>query len=64
LEFLRNAFSQRRKTLANNLLANYKLTKEKITDSFKELEIPENIRSEALSLERLAGLYRKIFEST
>lgn len=64
LKFVRNIFSQRRKTLVNNLLANYMLTREEILGVLKRLALPESIRSEALSLEKIAEVYMNIFEST
>lgn len=63
LRFIRNIFSQRRKTLVNNLLQNYQFPKEKITEVLKSLAISENVRSEALSLEKIAEVYKNIFDA-
>jgi 16S rRNA (adenine1518-N6/adenine1519-N6)-dimethyltransferase len=63
LKFIRNIFSQKRKTLANNLVRAYRLSKERIQEYIKEIDLNENIRSENLSLEQIATLYKNIFEA-
>ena len=47
-KLIREAFSQRRKTLANNLSSI--MSKEKTYEMLKELNIKESVRSEELSI--------------
>lgn len=54
-DFLRICFSQKRKTLMNNLLQKY--PKEQITQNLLNLKISSNIRSESLSSKELIALY-------
>lgn len=56
-DFVKAAFSQKRKTLANSLSSLY--PKEKIIDTLKNLHLNENARAEELSLE----IYFSIFET-
>ncbi len=56
-QFLRSCFAQKRKTLANNLRAAGE-TNERIEQALGEGRIPRTARSEELSPERLASLYR------
>jgi 16S rRNA (adenine1518-N6/adenine1519-N6)-dimethyltransferase len=56
--FIRVAFSQKRKTLANSLSALY--NKEKTLDTLKELSFSESIRAEELSLENFITIFRRI----
>ena len=55
---IRAAFNQRRKTLLNGLnnSPEIKISKEKILEAINELEVVENIRGEALTLEQFARL--------
>lgn len=55
---IRASFNQRRKTLVNGLnnAAELDFTKEQIVQALKEMELSENIRGEALSLEQFAAL--------
>jgi 16S rRNA (adenine1518-N6/adenine1519-N6)-dimethyltransferase len=55
-EFVKAAFSQKRKTLANSLSARY--NKEEIIKTLRELHFTENTRAEELSLENLITIYR------
>lgn len=57
-KLIRASFNQRRKTLANGLNNSgvTGLTKEIIQESIAELNVPVNIRGEALSLEQFAAL--------
>ena len=57
-DLIRASFNQRRKTLANGLnnSPGVSLDKEKIQECLKELEVPETIRGEALTLEQFARL--------
>ncbi len=55
---IRASFNQRRKTLVNGLYNSSELdiSKEKILEALAQLELPPNIRGEALSLEQFAAL--------
>jgi 16S rRNA (adenine1518-N6/adenine1519-N6)-dimethyltransferase len=55
---IRASFNQRRKTLVNGLNNSLELsfTKEEIGKALERLEISENIRGEALSLQQFAAL--------
>jgi 16S rRNA (adenine1518-N6/adenine1519-N6)-dimethyltransferase len=57
-KFLRQMFSQKRKQLGGVMKAFYPTTK--IEESFSALNIPTTIRSEALTLEQVLELYRKL----
>lgn len=59
LKFVRQAFAQKRKTLANNLRAAGFLPM-KLTEAFTSAEIDPQIRAEALSLESLASLWKHL----
>jgi 16S rRNA (adenine1518-N6/adenine1519-N6)-dimethyltransferase len=56
--FVRTAFSQRRKTLANSLSAAY--PKEKIINTLKNLHLNENSRAEELSTEIYFSIFKMI----
>lgn len=59
LRFVKVAFAQKRKTLANNLrAAGY--SSGAIQDAFAKTGIPAQVRAEALSLEETAQIYRSI----
>lgn len=65
LKFNRAIFTQRRKTLMNNVLKVYPYQKEKVIDVLMQLGINENVRSEALSVStivELANLFYQTFE--
>ena len=53
---IKKAFANRRKTLVNNLNQGYNLSKEEIINVLNELNIDQNIRSEALSIEQFIEL--------
>ncbi len=55
-EFVRCAFSKRRKTLVNCLSDSHGLSKQKITDILIQNNLDKNIRGEALSLELFISL--------
>lgn len=57
-KFLRQMFSQKRKQLGGILKSFYPVTK--IQESFSSLDIPLTIRAEALSLDQVLELYRKL----
>lgn len=57
-KIIRASFSQRRKTLVNSINNSSELafSKEQVAEALKQMEISENIRGEALSLEQFAVL--------
>ena len=55
-KFVQNIFSQRRKTIYNNIKNNYKLTKEEIEDKLKNNDILPNTRAESLTVEQIVNL--------
>lgn len=59
---LRAAFLSRRKTLENNLVNAFRLTRESAKDILVRANIPEKARGETLSPEQLAALSDLIFE--
>ncbi len=59
--FVRNAFTQRRKTLVNNINAKYGLPKPEAERTLEENGINKSIRSEALSIEEFVNI-ANIFE--
>lgn len=62
-ETVRAAFLSRRKTLENNLMNAFSLTREGAQKLLKEAGIPEKARGESLSPEKLAALSDLIFLS-
>jgi 16S rRNA (adenine1518-N6/adenine1519-N6)-dimethyltransferase len=60
-EFVKAAFSQKRKTLANSLSAH--CSKEKIILVLKDLHFSENTRAEELSLENLVAIHYRLRDS-
>ncbi|MDD4000021.1 MAG: 16S rRNA (adenine(1518)-N(6)/adenine(1519)-N(6))-dimethyltransferase RsmA [Bacilli bacterium] len=63
LKFIHNIFSQRRKTLVNNLVGVYSLEKLQLQQLLKTMKINEKIRSENLSLLEISTIYKNIFEA-
>ena len=61
LKFCKLAFSQKRKTLANNLRARYGADDAKAV--LAKAGLAEDIRAEALSLERLGGVFKALSKS-
>lgn len=59
-KFLKIAFTSRRKKLINNLQRNY--NKQKVIDSFNELNISLNIRPEELTCDDFVALYNLLHE--
>ena len=59
---VRAAFSARRKTLENNLVNCFSLTRDKAKSAIAECGLPEGIRGEALSPEQFAALSKKLKE--
>ena len=65
LKFNRNIFSQRRKTLINNLQKTYHYTKSEIEEILYHFHISVSIRAEELSVNQiidLANAFYKHFE--
>lgn len=61
LKFIRAIFSQKRKTLVNNINSNYDMNKEEIKNILIKLNFKENIRAEGLDIEQIVELYKNIF---
>lgn len=61
-ETVRCAFLSRRKTLENNMVNCFKMTRDEVKQILAESGIPEKARGETLSPEKLALLADKIFE--
>ncbi len=57
LKFVQCMFSQRRKTLVNNLSCSYKIDKKEIIEILNKLGYSEKIRSEELTLEEIIRIY-------
>ena len=62
LRFVKAIFNQRRKTMVNNISSYYKISKAEIEEKLKDININISIRSEALSLEEIAFVYKHLFE--
>ena len=62
LKFVKAIFNQRRKTMVNNISSYYKISKAEIEEKLKDININVSIRSEALSLEEIAFVYKHLFE--
>ena len=58
---VKSAFSNRRKTLANNLSSDFNITKNQVYSILKEINIPEQIRGDALSTKDFVRIC-KIFD--
>ena len=58
LTFCKVAFAQKRKTLFNNLRGTYK--GDEVKRALKEIQTRDDARAEALSLEQLASMYRRL----
>lgn len=58
LDFCKLAFSQKRKTLLNNLRGRYE--EKRIRAAMHDLEMQENVRAEALSLRSLSAIFREL----
>lgn len=56
LKFNRNIFSQRRKTLYNNIQKTYNYDKELIKKIIKENNLDESVRSEELDVSQIVKL--------
>src|SRR3954470_3078767 len=58
VDFLKLSFSQKRKTLLNNLKAKYDAAQ--VRAALKNQRLREDVRSEAIPLEKAAGVFRKL----
>jgi 16S rRNA (adenine1518-N6/adenine1519-N6)-dimethyltransferase len=58
IDFLKLSFGQKRKTLVNNLRARYE--PEQIKKAMKAANVKLDARSEAISLEKMAGLFKAL----
>jgi 16S rRNA (adenine1518-N6/adenine1519-N6)-dimethyltransferase len=58
MAFCKLAFSQKRKTLVNNLRGRYGV--DEIKKTLQTSGVPEDVRAEALSLEKLANIYKEL----
>ncbi len=56
-KFIRNCFSMRRKTLSNNLLQTYQLSREVVEQCCKKANISPGVRAECLSVDDFINLY-------
>ena len=64
LRFVQNIFSMRRKTLVNNIIASYPISKNEATSLLKELGHKESIRSEELNVSEIVDIYNIIRSKT
>ena len=62
INFLKLSFGQKRKTLSNNLKAEY--APKALRAAFEEAGVKPSVRAEALSLEKSAALFRALTEVT
>ncbi|MCK9536622.1 MAG: 16S rRNA (adenine(1518)-N(6)/adenine(1519)-N(6))-dimethyltransferase RsmA [Bacilli bacterium] len=63
LFFIRKIFSQKRKTLMNNIYGCYSINKEQIQSTLNKLNLRLDIRSENLDLQEIRDIYVNLFES-
>jgi len=62
LKFIRAIFTQKRKTLVNNIVFNYDINKDEVKEILIKFNFKENIRAEALDISQIVELYKIIFE--
>jgi len=62
ISFLKLSFGQKRKTLWNNLKSEYK--PDRLRAALEKTGVKPNVRAEALSLEKSAGLFRALRDGT
>lgn len=60
-EFIQTIFMQRRKTLVNNIIAKYPLSKDDLVAKIRQLGYDVNIRAESLSLLEIIELFKTLF---
>ncbi len=58
IEFLKNVFAQKRKTLANNLKEEF--SKEQIAAALRAAKLRTDVRAEAVKLEQMATVYKTL----
>ncbi|MCU1310710.1 MAG: dimethyladenosine transferase [Candidatus Angelobacter sp.] len=58
INFLKLGFAQKRKTLVNNLKPH--VDEERLKNALKELKLRADVRAEAVSLEKMAGLFKSV----
>lgn len=63
LNFVQAIFSQRRKTLLNNLSNSYNFSKEEIYEALEKLKHKTSVRSEELNLKEIHSLYIELFKA-
>ena len=56
------SFAMRRKTLVNNLISNYKISREKAEKYLLQLNIPVTSRAENLTTEQFVQLYKLVYK--
>ena len=61
LKFNRNIFTQRRKTLYNNIKVAYDMSKEQIESVLKNNNLPLTVRAESLTVEQIVKLSNDIY---
>ncbi len=62
-DIIRKSFSQRRKTLVNNLAQNYHLTKELIITVLENINLDKNIRAENLTIVDFNNLTNELYKN-
>ena len=60
MKLIRGAFVMRRKTLVNNLMSAFPLSREEASACIDRAGLPAQVRAEALSIEELARLCNEI----
>ena len=61
LKFVQSIFEMRRKTLLNNIIHKYNISKEKVIESFNYFSFSESIRAEELTVGQIVDLYNYLF---
>ncbi|MBO5726466.1 MAG: 16S rRNA (adenine(1518)-N(6)/adenine(1519)-N(6))-dimethyltransferase RsmA [Clostridia bacterium] len=60
--FVKACFAQRRKTLINTVSNSLGVSKDKLRESLAQLDLPDTVRSEQLTLDQLADLCNILFD--
>ncbi len=60
-KFVHNIFEQKRKTLCNNILNKYDISRDKIYNVLAKLNLDNSVRSEALSVDVIKKIYLELF---
>ena len=61
-KFVKACFAQRRKTLINTVSNSLGVSKDKLRESLAQLDLPDTVRSEQLTLNQLADLCNLLFD--